>query len=124
MQPPFALTPQILKLVSEISILQGKYEGLHAPVPQPKLRRQNRVRTIKDSLAIEGNTLDLNQVTALFEGKRVSGPKQDIKEVQNAIQLYKALPELNPTKIMDLLRAHGILMSSLTPDAGKFRRGA
>jgi len=124
MQPPFTLTPKILTLVAEISLLQGRYEGMHAPVPQPKLRRQNRVKTIKDSLAIEGNTLDLDQVTALFEGKRVLGPKQDIKEVQNAIQLYQSLPDLNPAKVNNLLRAHGILMAGLAKDAGKFRQGA
>ncbi len=124
MYPPFILTPKILNLVSEVSHLLGKYEGFHAPVPQPKLRRQNRVRTIKDSLAIEGNTLDLEQVTAIFGGKRVKGPKRDIGEVQNTIRLYESLYELNPIKEKDLLWAHGVLMKDLIPNAGKYRLGA
>src|SRR5688572_840250 len=110
MRPPFKLTPKILDLVSEISLLLGRYEGLHAPIPQPKLRRQNRIRSIQGSLAIEGNTLELDQVTAIFEQKRVVGPKKDILEVQNAIQLYQGILAFDPTSIKALLEAHAILL--------------
>jgi Fic family protein len=124
MRPPFTLTPKILTLVSDISLLLGKYEGIHAPVPQPELRRENRLRTIRDSLAIEGNTLNLDQVTAIFEGKRVIGPERDVLEVQNALRLYESLHKLSPNSSKDLLRAHGVLMKGLIPDAGKYRQGA
>jgi Fic family protein len=124
MRPPFEISSKVLHFVSEISLLLGKYEGLHAPVPQPQLRRQNRVKTIKDSLAIEGNTLGLEQVTALFDGKRVLGPKQDILEVQNAIRLYESLHELKPTQAKDLLWAHGVLMKGLVSDSGHYRRSS
>jgi len=123
-KPPFQITPKVVQVISEISILLGKYEGLQRPAPQPQLRRQNQVRTVKDSLAIEGNTLDLKQVTAIFDGKRVLGPQKDILEVKNAIQLYERLDELNPLSVKDLLKAHGILMRGLNADAGKFRSGA
>lgn len=121
MKPPFELNSTILNLVSEISLLVGRYEGLHAPIPQPKLRRQNRIRTIKDSLAIEGNTLDLEQVTAIFDGRRVAGKPKEIREVQNAIQLYSALSQLNPTSQQAFLKAHGILMKGLVTKAGIYR---
>lgn len=121
MTPPFILNTRILNLVSEISQLVGRYEGLHAPIPQPKLRRQNRIRTIKDSLAIEGNTLDLRQVTAIFDGKRVAGKPQEIREVQNAIQLYSSLPQITPTSQRAFLNAHGILMKGLVSKAGSYR---
>jgi Fic family protein len=124
MLPPFEITPKVLGLVSEISLLLGRYEGIHAPAPQPQLRRQNRIRTIKDSLAIEGNTLSLAQVSAIFEGKSVSGPIKEILEVQNAIRLYENLRTLKPTTLKNLLWAHGVLMEGLTRDAGKFRSGA
>jgi len=123
MRPPFTITPMILNLVSEISLLLGRYEGLHAPAPQPSLRRRNRIRTIKDSLAIEGNTLHLDQVTAILEGKRVVGSKQEIREVQNAAKLYESLHDLKPDSARDLLKAHGVLMAGLDRDAGKYRSG-
>lgn len=124
MKPPFTLTPKILNLVAEISLQLGRYEGLHAPIPQPKLRRKNRIRSIQSSLAVEGNTLDLDQVTAIFENKRVIGPKKDILEAQNAIALYERLRELDSTSLKHLLSAHAMLMKGLVPDAGKLRAGA
>jgi Fic family protein len=124
MRPPFTVTPKILALVSEISFLLGRYEGIHAPVPQPELRRKNRLRTIKDSLAIEGNTLNLDQVTAIFEGKRVIGPHRDVLEVQNALRLYESLHEITPNSPKGLLLAHGLLMKGLIEDAGQYRRGS
>lgn len=124
MKPPYTLTSKILTLVSQVSLLLGKYEGLHAPVPQPALRRQNRIKTIKDSLAIEGNTLSLEQVSAIFDGKRVAGPKQEVREVQNAIRLYQSLQNLKPSRAQDLLQAHRMMMDGLIPDAGKYRSGA
>lgn len=123
MQPPFTLTPKILNLVSEISVFLGKYEGLQAPLPQPKLRKHNQIRTIQGSLAIEGNALDLDKVTAILEKKRVIGPKKDILEVQNALELYDHLHRFSPTLKKDLLRAHGILMKGLTLEVGKYRSG-
>jgi Fic family protein len=104
--------------------LVGRYEGLLSPRPQPKLRRHNRIRTIRGSLAIEGNTLTESQITAVIEKKRVIGPKREIREVQNAVDVYDTAASLNPTRQADLLRAHGRLMKGLVEDAGKFRSSA
>jgi Fic family protein len=124
MRPPITLNPKILNLATELGRLLGRYEGLHAPVPQPELRRQNRIKTIQGSVAIEGNTLSLEQVTSLFGSKRVLGPPKDILEVQNAIRLYDSLHEFNPRSLQDFLKAHGFLMKGLAPDAGRLRTGA
>ena len=118
------VTSKALTLVSEISLLLGRYEGLHAPIPQPQLRKENRVRTIQGSLAIEGNTLDLDQVTAIFSNQRVLGPKRDILEVQNAIRLYDSLQKLTLYRAGDFLEAHRILLSGLSEEAGRYRKGA
>src|SRR5690242_11024197 len=124
MQPPFTLSPQIVNRIAEISRLLGLYEGLHEPVPQPKLRKENHIKTIQSTLEIEGNTLDQEQVTAVLENKRVIGPKKDILEVQNAVELYQNWEGFHPADQQDFLRAHGILMKGLTASAGKYRRGA
>jgi Fic family protein len=123
-KPPFSVNPRVLSLVSEISLLLGRYEGIHAPVPQPKLRKQNRIRTIQGSLAIEGNTLDLDQVTAIFSNQRVQGPRKDILEVQNTIRVYESLHELKLTRRAEFLKAHRMLMDGLSNEAGRFRKGA
>lgn len=120
-RPPFVLTPEILRTCLEISRLIGKYEGLLSPAPQPHLRRQNRIKTIQGSLAIEGNTLSIAQITAVFENKRVIGDRREILEVRNAIDVYERAAGFNWTAQRDLLVAHGILMKELINDAGQWR---
>ena len=85
------------------------------------LRRENRIRTIHSSLAIEQNSLSLEQVTAIIEGKRVLGNPNEIKEVQNAYDAYELLLTLNPLSINDLLKAHQLMMNGLVKENGKFR---
>ena len=121
MRPPFELTPKILNLCTEITRVLGRYEGLNLSKPEPKLRRTSRIRTIQASLAIEGNTLELDQVTAVLDGKKVRGSPREILEVRNAIKAYDEISEFKPHSSKSLLAAHGMLMDGLIPDAGKWR---
>lgn len=121
MKPPFSITPEILRFVGEIERLIGRIEGFEQPKPQPHLRKANRVRTILGSLAIEGNTLDLDQVTALLEGKRVIGRKEEIQEALNAIATYDLMAKFDPFSPESLLEAHQTMMDQLIPDPGKWR---
>jgi Fic family protein len=121
-QPPFATTAQIINQISAISEQIGRLEGQNLSL-SPQLRKQNRIRTIQSTLALEGNTLSLAQVTAILDGKRVLGQPREISEVQGAIRAYEALPHLNPTTEKDFLTAHRLLMADILIDAGKFRKG-
>lgn len=121
MKPPYSISVKMLSLCTEIARSLGQYEGLHISKPEPKLRRSNRVRTIQASLAIEGNTLALDQVTAILDGKKVVGSKIEILEVQNAIKAYDRIPTYKPYSATSLKEAHAILMQGLIADAGKWR---
>jgi len=121
MKPPFTLSPKMLDLCSRINRLLGLYEGVHLSKPEPKLRKANRVRTIQASLAIEGNTLDIDQITAILDGKKVFGSTREILEVQNAVKAYEQIQNFKPNSSKSLRRAHQILMTGLIPDAGKWR---
>ena len=121
MRPPFTLNLKLLNLCTEIARLLGRLEGLHVSKPAPKLRKSNRVRTIHGSLAIEGNTLALDQVTAILEGKRVLGSHREILEVQNALKAYDQISKYVPHSTKSLKHAHNILMHDLVEDAGKWR---
>ena len=121
-QPPFEITTKIVNQISAISEQIGRISA-QSLTASPQLRRQNRIRTIQGTLAIEGNTLSLDQVTAIVEGKRVFGQSREISEVQGAIQAYEALPNWNPAATQDLLSAHRLLMSDILVEAGKFRKG-
>lgn len=122
-QPPLTLTPTMLGLLAEISEQVGRLLASQALALTPQLRRGNRIRTIQASLAIENNTLSLEQVTAVLEGKRVLGLPREIQEVRNAFDAYEAMPGWRPSSRADLLAAHGLLLRGLINDAGQFRRG-
>jgi Fic family protein len=119
--PPFEITPAILSLIAKIERLLGQVDASTASRPEPRLRKQNRIRTIKDSLAIEGNTLSLEQVTAIFENKKVIGPKREILEVQNAIKAYEMASKWRVGSEQDFKKAHAALMKGLLPHPGAYR---
>lgn len=121
--PPFHLTNLMIQLVSEISEHVGQISFLQEKMNGPNLRRKNRIRTIHSSLAIEQNSLSLEQVTAILDGKRVLGNPVEIREVKNAHQTYELLTQLNPLSIDDLLQAHHLMMDGLIGENGKFRSG-
>jgi Fic family protein len=119
--PPFTITPAILTLVAEIAGEVGRLGAVSGSGSVPKLRRDNRIRSIHASLAIENNTLTLEQVTAVISGKRVLGPPSEIEEVKNAFAAYEAMTIWSPFSSKDLLTAHRLLMQRLAKDAGRFR---
>ena len=121
MEPPYDITPKILKLISEISEKIGEVKSGFMDKPSPQLRKQNKIKTIHNSLKIEGNTLSEQQITGLIENKRVIGPQKDIKEVLNAIDIYKNLDSFDPTSEKSFLKAHRILMNELIYSAGNYR---
>jgi Fic family protein len=122
-QPPCTITPKIVHLIADISELIGRWSVASDEQLSPQLRRGNRIRTIQASLAIENNTLSVEQVTAILDGKRVLGLPREIQEVRNANDAYEQLPQWQMTSRTDLLSAHGLLMVGLIDDAGQLRSG-
>lgn len=120
-QPPFQITNKVIDYVAEISELIGRLTSAQHLSISPTLRRANRIRTIHGSLAIEQNTLTLEQVTAVLNGKQVLAPPKDIAEVKNAYEIYEQLEELDPYSVDDLLTAHGIMTRGLVEESGVFR---
>lgn len=120
-KPPFEITDAILSDVVEIGELVGHVSSTSDLSTSPTLRRENRIKTIYSSLAIEQNSLSLEQVTAVLSGKRVLAPPKDIAEVKNAYEIYDHLAAMDPYSIDDLLAAHGVMMRGLTAEAGVFR---
>ena len=120
-KPPFEITNRMISYVAETAELLGKLSVTDTLSSNPTLRRGNRIRTIHGSLAIEQNTLSLEQVTAVLNGKHVLAPPKDIAEVKNAYEIYERLDELDPYSVDDLLTAHGIMTRGLVEESGMFR---
>ena len=120
--PPFVITSKSINLIAEISEKIGILTALSENPLHVELRKENRIKTIHSSLAIENNSLSIEQITAIIEGKRVLGAPNEIQEVKNAVQAYELLLDLNPYKEEDLLRAHRLMMSDLVDRNGKYRK--
>lgn len=119
--PPFEITSKIIELISNISEKIGEINSLQDSPYSVQLRKENRIKTIHSSLAIENNSLSLEQITAIIDGKRILGNPNEIQEVKNSIQAYDLLLSLNPYKEKDLLKAHKLMMQDLVDRNGKYR---
>ena len=120
-KPPFEITSKIIELISNISEKIGEINYLQDNPYHIQLRKENRIKTIHSSLAIENNSLSLKQITAIIDGKHVLGNPNEIKEVKNSIQAYDLLLSLNPYKEKDLLKAHKLMMQDLVDRNGNYR---
>lgn len=121
--PPFTITAAIISLIAEISQMLGRLSAFEEVSKTLRLRRINRIRTIQGSLAIEGNTLTVEQITAILDGKRVIAPPREIVEVRNAVKAYNLFEAWTPFSQDDLLTAHTTLMTGLLDIPGKYRNG-
>ena len=119
--PPFEITSKIIELISNISEKIGEISSIQNNSHYIQLRKENRIQTIHSSLAIENNSLSLEQITAIIDGKRVLGNPNEIQEVKNSIQAYDLLLTLNPYNEKDLLKAHKLMMQDLVENSGKYR---
>lgn len=124
-QPPFTISNKMLVLVANISEAIGRLSVNFVNEEELglRLRKINQMRTIQGSLAIEGNTLTIEQITSILDGKRIIAPPKEVQEAHNAINTYKALLNWQPSSESDLLNAHKKLMLGLMPDAGMWRSG-
>ena len=121
-QPPYTINSKILALVEQIGELIGVLKLTTEQTVVPHLRKTNQIKTIQASLQIEGNTLSLEQVTDVLEGKRVLGQPREIQEVKNTFDAYDKMPDFSPHKSEDILNAHFMLMQGLVDQCGIFRK--
>ncbi len=121
MKPPYKITSKILSLIVSVSEKLGEVKTAYLNQPPAELRKQNRIKTIQSSLGIEGNTMTIEQITALLNNKRVLAPQKDIQEVKNAILVYDQLDKYKAYSISSLCHAHKTLMTGLVDNAGELR---
>ena len=121
--PPFDITNIMLDRISSIMKKVGKLDNYKDLNKMPVLRRNNRIRSIHSSLAIEANSLSFDQVKDIIDGKKVIGPQDEIQEVKNAYEAYKLIKEVNQYSIKDLKKVHGVMTYLTVEESGEFRKG-
>ena len=122
--PPFDITPEILSKSTIISEKIAKLDNYSNLNKKPYLRKQTRINSIHSSLAIENNSLTIEQVKDVIDGKMVMGPQKEIQEVKNAYNAYEMIPNVDPYSIADLKKVHGVMTFLTVEESGEFRVGA
>ena len=121
--PPYTISNKMLELVSDISEKIGKITSHKELESKPHLRKNNRIESIHSSLKIEANSLSLSEVRDVINGHLVLGDQKEIQEVKNAYAAYEKIGEIDPTKIEDLKKIHGIMTYRTVEESGVFRKG-
>lgn len=121
--PPFNITNNMIQYVASIMEKVGKIDNFTNLNKRPMLRRNNRINSIHSSLAIEANSLTLNQVKDVINGKLVIGPQKEIQEVKNAYNAYEMIKEINPYSVIDLKKIHSVMTFLTVEESGDFRKG-
>ena len=119
--PPFSVTNTMLTMVAEIAEKTGRITSYRSFETKPHLRRNNRIRSIHSSLAIEANSLSFDEVKGVINGRTVIGPEKEIQEVKNAYQAYDMLGQFDPYSLRDLQKLHGVMTYLTVQESGVFR---
>ena len=119
--PPFEISNEMLKKVSDIMEKIGKLDSFTNLDKTPYLRKQTKINSVHSSVAIENNPLSLEQVKDVINGKIVIGEQKDIQEVKNAYKAYEMLKDINPYSIEDLKKVHGVMTFLVEEVSGEFR---
>ena len=122
-KPPFTITNKMLEYVSSIMEKIGKLDNYTNFNKMPVLRRNNRIKSIHSSLAIEANSLSLGQVKDVIAGRTVISSQKEIQEVKNAYNAYELINSVDAYSIKDLKKVHGVITFLTVNKSGEFRRG-
>ena len=87
--PPYSISNKMLSLVSEISDKVSRLTYNGSLEARPHLRKNNKIRSIHSSLAIEANSLSLGQVKDVINNKMVLGEQKKYKKLRTHIRLTK-----------------------------------
>lgn len=121
--PPFSITNKMLLLVSSIMEKIERTNSLKDLDKYPKLRKQNRIKSVHSSCSIEANSLSIDDVYDIINGIIVKGSSKDITEVKNAIKAYDEIEKINPLNEKDLLFVHSLFGENIISQSGKYRIG-
>ena len=121
--PPFTITNKMLDYISNIMEKIGKLDNYTNFNKMPVLRKNNRIKSIHSSLAIEANSLSLEQVKDVIAGRSVIGPQKEIQEVKNAYNAYEMINSVDAYSIKDLKKVHEVITYLTVDESGEFRKG-
>lgn len=100
-QPPFTVTPKIIDLISRISEKIGEINSLESDRQHINLRKENRIRTIHSSLAIENNSLSIEEIIENQSKVTVKVTQKVTVNQKKILDAIKENPHITQTELSE-----------------------
>lgn len=128
--PEYKLTNKIVNLLTVIAEAKAIIERAKLlPKQEMRLRRQALIRMTHASTKIEGNALNIHQVEAIVQHKKIDAPARDAYEVENYLKALRyisgVVEKKQPITEKIILRIHKLVTDKTLPDeqSGYYRKG-
>ncbi|MEK7126504.1 MAG: Fic family protein [Patescibacteria group bacterium] len=128
--PKYNLTDKIVKALTSIAEAKAIIENAKIlPQQELHLRREAIIRMTHHSTEIEGNRLNLQQVSALYAHRKVDAPDRDIYEVKNYLNALKYIEQVVSKKLeiteKIILKIHKLVTAKTlhAESCGYYRKG-
>ncbi len=115
--PRFRMGGDIPGLVEALEASMGGCEVSDEAV-RMMLTRESLVRSIRSSIAIEGNELDIRQVSDIMDGIETDAPFDQMMEARGAANAYRMIDSLEPWSVDDFLKAEDEMTFGLVEEPG------
>jgi len=119
--PLFNMSDRMINLLTEISEEVGRVSVVLSGKMNPLLRKENIIKKVYASLAMEESDISFEQIRGFIYGENVIDNHKDMRVVKNLYEAYDMSFKLNPYSINDLFFAQKMILSGFTIESTEFR---
>ena len=119
--PLFNMSDRMINLLTEISEEVGRVSVVLSGKMNPLLRKENMIKKVYASLAMEESDISFEQIRGFIYGENVIDNHKDMRVVKNLYEAYDMSFKLNPYSINDLFFAQKMILSGFTIESTEFR---
>ena len=119
--PLFNMSDRMINLLTEISEEVGRVSVVLSGKMNPLLRKENIIKKVYASLAMEESDISFEQIRGFIYGENFIDNHKDMRVVKNLYEAYDMSFKLNPYSINDLFFAQKMILSGFTIESTEFR---
>ena len=119
--PLFNMSDRMINLLTEISEEVGRVSVVLSGKMNPLLRKENMIKKVYASLAMEESDISFEQIRGFIYGENFIDNHKDMRVVKNLYEAYDMSFKLNPYSINDLFFAQKMILSGFAIESTEFR---
>ena len=100
--PLFNMSDRMINLLTEISEEVGRVSVVLSGKMNPLLRKENMIKKVYASLAMEESDISFEQIRGFIYGENVIDNHKDMRVVKNLYEAYDMSFKLNPKNLLKL----------------------